>query len=384
MKNRILKITILHIFIILFWSFLYSIDLIIENEGFLNLTSITLIFTIYFLIYGEISRRENSAFSNLFLFLSLIFIGISIFKFVKYSLFCILISIISTVIYSKKFIDFKIMRDFNILPISKKMTKILTAAIVLISFTLIYFLDLNAFIMNIFNQLIFLIFELCFILFLIERENNYEKNFKLYYLSDYMGQERNEFARIVHDDIIQDIYAAKNYLSLKNPDINYSKEILNNLEEKSRNIMKFYQNYLFENLDLKENILSIFENIKNLYPNKNFKIEKIISDDIKKIENNSLKKIVNIVTKELINNIYKHSKGDYLIYKISIEDEIKIYIESNGNDEKDLERIKNSRRGVLLLELFLENKGSIVYKLDGEILKTEVRIEVDNENNFIR
>jgi len=276
------------------------------------------------------------------------------------------------------------MRDFNILPISKKMTKILTAAIVLISFTLIYFLDLNAFIMNIFNQLIFLIFELCFILFLIERENNYEKNFKLYYLSDYMGQERNEFARIVHDDIIQDIYAAKNYLSLKNPDINYSKEILNNLEEKSRNIMKFYQNYLFENLDLKENILSIFENIKNLYPNKNFKIEKIISDDIKKIENNSLKKIVNIVTKELINNIYKHSKGDYLIYKISIEDEIKIYIESNGNDEKDLERIKNSRRGVLLLELFLENKGSIVYKLDGEILKTEVRIEVDNENNFIR
>ncbi|MBU5668221.1 hypothetical protein KQI68_00050 [Peptoniphilus sp. MSJ-1] len=238
--------------------------------------------------------------------------------------------------------------------------------------------------MNIFYQIIFLIFELCFNLFLIEKENNYEKNLKLYYLSDYMAEERNEFARIIHDDIIQDIYATRNYLSLKNPDINYSKEILSNLEEKSRNIMKFYQNYLFENLDLKENIVSIFENLKILYPDKSFKIEIIISDEIKNIKNKDLKKIVNTVTKELINNIYKHSNGNYLIYKISIEDDINIYTESNGNDKKDLDKIKNSKRVVLLIELLLENKGDIKYKLDKDILTTEVRIGINNENNFYR
>lgn len=384
MENRLFKITIIHILIILFWSFLYKAGLLTENEGVLNLSSITLIFTIYFLYNAEISRRESFKFSNLFVFLSLILIAISVFKSIKFNFIFIIISIILTSIYTRKFIDIKIVNNFNILPISKKMTKFFVIALVLFSFLLIYFLDLDSFIMNIFYQIIFLVFELCFNLFLIEKENNYEKNLKLYYLSDYMAEERNEFARIVHDDIIQDIYAAKNYLTLKNPDINYSKEILNNLEEKSRSIMKFYQNYLFENLDLKENIVSIFENVKNLYPDKNFKIEKIISDDIKNIEKAELKKIVNTITKELINNIYKHSNGNYLIYKISIEDDIKIYTESNGNDKEDLEKIKNSKRGVLLIELLLENKGNIKYKLDNDILTTEVRIEVNHENNFYR
>lgn len=54
---------------------------------------------------------------------------------------------------------------------------------------------------NIFYNLIFLLLESCFVIFLKEKENTYEKTYKLY------------------------------YLSLKDPDIVYAKNILRDLEK---------------------------------------------------------------------------------------------------------------------------------------------------------
>lgn len=56
---------------------------------------------------------------------------------------------------------------------------------------------------------------------------------------------------------------------MKSPDIAYTKEVLAQLEEKARDIMNFYQYHLFENMKLEDNLLTIFQSIQDLYPQKN-------------------------------------------------------------------------------------------------------------------
>lgn len=229
---------------------------------------------------------------------------------------------------------------------------------------------------NIFIQIIFLITEFFFILFLKEKELAYDKTFKLYYLSDYMASERDEFARIIHDDIIQDIFASKNYLSSKNPDIEYTKNILRELEKKARNIMKFYQSSLFEKANLETSLLAIFDNVGSLYPDKNIEISKYIDFDLR--EDKRLIRLISIISKELINNVYKHSSGTYLNYKLyRNESLIVIEMDSDGASLSDFNKIKESKRGVLLLNLLIDsNSGNISYSLNRDILSTRVCLEV--------
>lgn len=111
--------------------------------------------------------------------------------------------------------DIESFKYINILPISRKSTQTFTIKLVFFIFVVIYLFDIDTAMINIFTQIVFLITEFFFILFLKEKELAFEKTFKLYYLSDYMASERDEFARIIHDDILQDIYASKNYLSSK-------------------------------------------------------------------------------------------------------------------------------------------------------------------------
>lgn len=235
---------------------------------------------------------------------------------------------------------------------------------------------------NIFTQIIFLITEFFFILFLKEKELAYDKTFKLYYLSDYMASERDEFARIIHDDILQDIYASKNFLSSKNPDIGCAKNILRELEKKARNIMKFYQASLFEKANLETSLLAIFDNVGSLYPDKNIEITKYIDRDL--TEDKRLIRLIAIISKELINNVYKHSDSKYLSYKLYKKGNfVYIDMESDGASSADFNKIKDSKRGVLLLKLLIDsNSGDISYGLNKGILSTKVSLEVIRDENY--
>ncbi|WP_311531303.1 hypothetical protein [uncultured Anaerococcus sp.] len=235
---------------------------------------------------------------------------------------------------------------------------------------------------NIFIQIVFLITEFFFILFLKEKELAYDKTFKLYYLSDYVASERDEFARIIHDDIIQDIFASKNYLSSKNPDIEYTKNILRELEGKVRNIMKFYQSSLFEKANLETSLLAIFDNVSSLYPDKNIEVTKSIDSGL--TENKRLIRLISIISKELINNVYKHSDASYLKYKLYRKESlIVIEIDSDGSSISDFNKIKESKRGVLVIKLLIDsNSGNISYSLNKDILTTKVSLEVEGNENY--
>lgn len=383
MYKKLEKIVSIHLMIILFWGLLFKNNLLAKEGPILNAVSLILFFTLYGFIYTEISNKKiPQRFSVLVIFTSLLPLGLILINDLPYKVAFFLISLISTSTFIRRYLILDNIKYINILPISRKATQIFTIGLVFFIFAVIYLFNIDTVMINIFIQIIFLITEFFFILFLKEKELAYDKTFKLYYLSDYMASERDEFARIIHDDIIQDIFASKNYLSSKNPDIEYTKNILRELEEKVRNIMKFYQSSLFEKANLETSLSAIFDNVGSLYPDKNIEITKIIESDF--TEDKGLVRLISIISKELINNVYKHSGGTYLNYKLYRKESlIVIEMDSNGASLSDFNKIKVSRRGVLLLNLLIDsNSGNISYELNNDVLSTKVSLEVIRDENY--
>ena len=377
MYKKLEKIVISHLMIILFWGLLFKNKMLVKEGPILNAVSLILFFTLYGLIYTEISNKKIPGKSSILAILtSLLPLSLILINALPYKLAFLLISLISTSLFIKIYLILDNINYINILPISRKSTQIFTIGLVFFVFAVIYLFDIGTVMINIFIQIIFLITEFFFILFLKEKELAFEKTFKLYYLSDYMASERDEFARIIHDDILQDIYASKNYLSSKNPDIEYTKNILRELEGKVRNIMKFYQSSLFEKANLETSLLAIFDNVGSLYPDKDIEMTKYIDSDM--TEDKRLIRLISIISKELINNVYKHSNAKYLYYKLYKKGNfVYIEMESDGARSDDFNKIKESKRGVLLLKLLIDsNSGNISYGLNKGILTTRVSLEV--------
>lgn len=224
----------------------------------------------------------------------------------------------------------------------------------------------------------YLFFELVLTLYFKEQENIYDKIYKLYYLSDHIGQEREEFARVIHDDIVQDIFACKNYLSTKDPDLGFVKEILTDLEDKARGIMKYYQSNVYDDIDVGASLEHVFANIASLYKGKDLDLKMDIDPEAANLKDKKLKRLLLLVSKELVNNIYKHSEGRYLNYSLSMEDnKVLINLESDGATKEDFKNIQESKRGILILTLLVEsNSGKINYDLKGDKLFTQVLMEV--------
>lgn len=383
MYKKLEKIVISHLMIILFWGLLFKNNMLVKEGPVLNGLSLILFFTLYGLIYTEISNKKiPGKLSILAILTSLLTLSLILINALPYKFLFALISIISTSLFIKKYLVLENIKYINIFPISRKSSQTFTMGLVFFIFAMIYLFDIGTVMINIFIQIIFLITEFFFILFLKEKELAYDKTFKLYYLSDYMASERDEFARIIHDDILQDIYASKNYLSSKNPDINYSKNVLKELEKKTRNIMKFYQSSLFEKASLETSLLAIFDNVRSLYPDKDIEITKLIESNL--TEDKRLIRLIAIISKELINNVYKHSDAKYLSYKLYKKGNfVYIDMESDGASPADFNKIKDSKRGVLLLKLLIDsNSGNISYGLNKDILSTKVSLEVEIDENY--
>lgn len=387
MYKKLEKIALAHLLIILFWGILFKTNLIIKGAPFLNAVSIILFFTLYSFIYTELSNKNIPIkFSKFSLITSLLPIALILIDKINFKLILGIVSFISTLTYLKKFIIDRSIKDINILPIKKASAQKFTIGMVIFSFIIIYLFNIDTMIACLFFQIIFLIMEIFFIIYIKDRENIYENTYNLFYLSEYMEDERDGFARIIHDEIIQDIFAARNYLSLKNSDINHAREILINLEKRLREMMKFYQANLFEDVNIDTSIEGIFFNISSLYPEKEIKVQKTIDEKLLKENNKKLTRFISIISKELINNIYKHSKATFLNYKLSIKDDfIVLELESDGTNEEDYEKIKKSQRGILLLKILINsNAGNIKYDLNKDLLSTKVKLEVGNETSFIR
>ncbi|WP_019125281.1 hypothetical protein [Peptoniphilus grossensis] len=383
--KRILKIIISHAALIFYWSYLYKTGEITSKDPIINLTSAGLILIIYGFIYTEITKKEDKKTDGLYIFASLLFFALALNKNLHF-LICLGLGLLTSIFYIVK--NYRKEKTFyiSILPISKKMTQVFTGIFICVIMLLTYLLDLDVLVINIFNQVIFFACCLFFFLFLKDREDVYDKTFKLFYMSQYLASERENFARLIHDEVLQDIFAAKNYLSLKEPKVNEASDLLTKLNERLRKIMKFYQTSLFEDFGMEENIHVIFENVASLYPYKTPKIDKKISSALENLRGEEVK-LIALITKELVNNIYKHSEATYIFYRL-YEDRgfIIMEVESDGMAEGDFKNIEDSKRGVLLLKMLISsNEGEISYEDRGRTLYTKIRLRrFIDENSFIR
>ena len=383
--KRILKIIISHAALIFYWSYLYKTGEITGRDPIINLTSAGLILIIYGFIYTEITKKEDKKTDGLYIFASLLFFALALNKNLHFFI-CLGIGLVTSIFYIVKNLRKEKNFYISILPISKKMTQVFTGIFICVIMLLTYLLDLDVLVINIFNQVIFFACCLFFFLFLKDREDVYDKTFKLFYMSQYLASERENFARLIHDEVLQDIFAAKNYLSLKEPKVHEASDLLTKLNERLRKIMKFYQTSLFEDFGMEENIHGIFENVASLYPYKTPKIDKKISSALENLRGEEVK-LIALITKELVNNIYKHSEATYIFYRL-YEDRgfIIMEVESDGMAEEDFKNIEDSKRGVLLLKMLISsNEGEISYEDRGRTLYTKIRLRrLINENSFIR
>ncbi len=387
MDKKLEKIIFAHLGILLTWGFLFKAGLMTREGPLLNAVSMLLFFTLYGLIYTGLSNKKIPRMaSNLVLVTSLVPLALMMVDSFNFKILLGLVSFLSTTIYLKKFLVQESAKYVNILPISRGAVQRFTLGFLAFLFAFIYLFDMDSVMIHVFIQLVFLIMEFFFLLFVKERESSYEQTYRSYYLFDYMARERDEFARIIHDEIIQDIFATRNYLSLKNPDIAGAKSILSKLENKLRQLMKFYQSNLFEPVNIETSIDHMIQNLSSLYENKEIEIYKEIALDQETQENDQVMRLLAIISKELINNVYKHSEASYLTYKLYQDgDFIILDMESNGTSPGDYEKIKKSKRGVLLLELLIDAKaGRIAYDLNQDVLTTKVLLGVENETAFIR
>lgn len=386
MYKRLIRILTYHILIIIFWGVLFSFGNLAENLKIVELAFSILMVTALVIFYTEISNKDKTSVASLLNIISLGAIVVIPIKWIECKIILIAISLISTGIYIKKYFIYKNIKGINIIPISNNSVSIFAVTMGIFVGTLAYLFDIDRLSIGIIYNILIIVFEMLLIFSIRERENNYEKIYKMYYLSDYISKERDEFARVIHDEIIQDIYATKNYLSLKEPNISLSKEVLVELEKKSRKLMKFYQSDIFEDGSIDISLEEVVENIKSLYREKNLEVNLEVSDQIKSIKDENIKRLILIITRELINNVYKHSNGSYLNYRLfKIGNDIIMSLESDGADSKDLISIEESKRGVLLLKLLMEsNSGTIDYNLDKDLLSTTVKLEVGDENTIVR
>lgn len=386
MGKRILKIIICQFALIFYWAWLYKAGDLIDNQALLNLMSFLIIGTIYGFIHTEISKEEDKKSHGAFIFLSFFLFALALNKNLSPIIFMGL-GLVTSLFYIKKNLRPNRARHISVLPVSRKMTQVATLVLLLVFTIIIYLLDLDGPVIHIFYQIIFFAYCLLFFLFLKDREDVYEEVFKLFYMSEYLGEERENFARLIHDEVLQDIFAAKNYLSLAEPRVDLARDILTNLNGRLREIMKFYQTRLFEDFSIEENIQGVFENLASLYPEKKTKIDQKISDGLRDNTSKEEVRLISTITKELVNNIYKHSEATYIFYRLyEDEDFILMEVESDGMREEDFKNIQDSKRGVLLLKMLIRTKeGEIAYEDRDGSLYTRIKIRrYRDENSFIR
>lgn len=386
MYKRLIRILTFHILIIIFWGIIFNFGKLAENLKIVELSFYMLMVTAFVIFYTEISNKDKTSVASLLNIISLGAIAAIPIKGIECKIILTAISLISTGIYIKKYFIYKNIKGINIIPISNNSVSIFAVAMGILIGTLAYLFDIDRLSIGIIYNILIIVFEMLLIFSIRERENNYEKIYKMYYLSDYISKERDEFARVIHDEIIQDIYATKNYLSLKEPNIPLTKEVLTDLEIKSRKLMKFYQSNIYEGGSIDISLEEVVENIKSLYMDKNLEVNVEISNEIKNLKNENIKRLILIITRELVNNVYKHSNGSYLNYKIFKNGkDICINLESNGAVSKDILNIEKSTRGVMVLKLLVEsNSGKILYNLEKDLLSTMVELEVEDENSIAR
>lgn len=158
MYKKLLKIILAHLAVIIYWGILYKLNLSIDDAPVINFVSFLLIFTIYIFIYTELSDKNiGKKYTIIFSLLSIVPIALSLQKNIDYKYVLIILSLVSSFIYAKRYLLIDHAKDINILPISKASAQVFTILLAILSLLMIYLFDISSFVINIFMHTIMLL-----------------------------------------------------------------------------------------------------------------------------------------------------------------------------------------------------------------------------------
>lgn len=291
MKSKYSIYILLHIAIIVMWSFFYKFNLITNDAVEINALSMILLVCfisalyvyimtsqkktdivdsidytvpilfcssmihrtgiiifeiafVLFLLYKARNLLARKRYKEEITVLISYFLGLLFYinRFVLFSSFMIVLGMAVDIFVKYKWINFKYV---HILPTSAKKSKyILTLWIPLVVY-ISYIFDWDSFCLNMIFQVFMLLFEILTMIHIEDRQEFYREISSFFFLTKYINTERENFSRILHDDIVQDIRASYNLLALEQPDIVLSKKVLLNLEDRARKMMNFYSANIF-------------------------------------------------------------------------------------------------------------------------------------------
>ncbi len=421
--KRFYPYLILHAGIVALWVILDRIHKGITNDGTINLLSIAVLLCYFNLLYLHVmtSRREATIFECGWNVLSVSFIAILMYDgfstlymgvFLSFALVIgiilvrtdasrgkmvrLLFGVVAIILSLFPFrilpavtmlvgmfvgilIDYRYinLKQVNILPVAPKKARYVLVFMIPLFTVVLYCFDLSTLQVNVFFQLIMLLFEAFAAIHLDDMEVHYKELTKYYELTNYIANEREDFSRLLHNDVLQDIGGAKNLLSFRSPDVDEAKRILSDLELRVRNMMNFYSSNIFSGYASWEHIEYMLDAIKKLYPKKNILVNFTIDSEARTAlkKGNSLEQAMQII-KELVNNIYKHTPATFIHLEIVLNEENKLVItcENDGAKPSDIENILSSKGGMLFLTVLINgNGGNIQYlEKDGVLTATAV------------
>lgn len=333
------------------------------------------IFLAFALIIGIILVRTDASPGKIVrLLFGIVAIILSFFHFQILPAVTILVGMFLGIFLDYRYINLK---QINILPIAQRKARYVLIFMIPLFTVVLYCFDLSTLQVNVFFQLIMLLFESFAVLHLGDMEARYKELTKYYGLTNYIANEREGFSRVLHNDVLQDIGGAKNLLSLRSPDIDETKRILSDLELRVRNIMNFYSSNIFSGYSSWEHIEYMLAAIKKLYPQKDILVDFTIDGEarIALKKGDSLEQAMQII-KELVNNVYKHAAATFIHLEIVLNEESKLVItcQNDGAKPSDIENILSSKGGMLFLTVLINgNGGNIQYlEKDGILTATAV------------
>lgn len=287
------------------------------------------------------------------------------------------------------FLDYRYAKldKLTILPVTKnKAQYVLIWAIPFLT-VILYVFDLSTLQINVLFQMMMLLFESFAMIHLSDMDVHYREMTAYYHLTKYITDEREDFSRILHNDILQDICGAKNLLSMKTPETEETKKVLGELEKRMRKMMNFYSTNVFSDYASWESMAYMIDSVKAIYPTRNINVNCTIHDSVKRhLKKDGYFELMVQIGKELINNIYKHSSATFVNFDIDFDERenIRITCESNGAKPEDIEKIEASKSGILFLKVLAHKYGGdIRYSIKDDILMTEIVMERENENLIV-
>lgn len=382
--KKILKITMLVTALTCLNEKLYSITFLIQCIGaFVTITHI--IFTnfksIKYILRSEYIYIFIILFFTIFPYFIYFLISASTSNILKdfafYFLLVFPLSLFSIITFSK----------MNIMSIDKEKKiyiDILAIVIFVFSMLLVRFIFnidyLLLLLLIIFNTSLFIIYK--FLTYLVIKKKVKNSSYLAILQITKEEELKKEFSNYLHDEILQDILAAKNIASSLDDDHNkLIKEILNNLSYSIRYKTEEYNPVLLKSLTFEENLENMIFTVKEKYTHKKMDYNIIFKSNLNLYT--PYNKIVYRIVKELVTNSFKHSNGDTI--QIIIEqniNELTIIVSDDGKgfNYKLIDASKST--GIISIKEQINILGGTFKIQSNSIQGSRIKIKVQMEGDY--